>query len=138
MDGGEGQISVEALDDKGNYVNFLDLDGVVVSPKGERTTVHVEQTGPGHYEAKFPTKEVGTYMVNLLDKKDGKIRGSQRVGASINYSPEFAATEPNYNLLRRLAESGGGKMLDPDNPADNTFCTTGRRHISRVICGNGC
>jgi hypothetical protein len=121
VDGAEGQISVEALDDKGNYVNFLDLDGIVVNPKGERRTVHVVQTGPGHYEAKFPTKDVGTYMVNLLDKKDGKIRGSQVVGASINYSPEFAATEPNYNLLRRLAESGGGKILDPENPLDNTF-----------------
>jgi Putative glutamine amidotransferase/von Willebrand factor type A domain len=121
VDKGEGQISVEALDEKGNYVNFLDLEGVVVSPKGERTSVHVEQTGPGHYEAKFPTKEVGTYMVNLLDKKDGKVRGSQVVGASINYSPEFSAPEPNYNLLRRLAESGGGRIIDPDNPADNTF-----------------
>ncbi len=55
-------------------------------------------------------------MLNLLDKKDGQVRGSQRVGASINYSPEFNASEPNLNLLRRLAESGGGRVLDPDNP----------------------
>jgi Ca-activated chloride channel family protein len=121
VDGGGGQIGVEALDDKGNYVNFLDLEARVVSPKGEETTVHVEQTGPGHYEAKFPTKQVGTYMVNLLNMKDGKAVSSQRLGASINYSPEFAATEPNYNLLQRLAESGGGRVLDPENPADNTF-----------------
>ena len=60
-------------------------------------------------------------MLNLLDKKDGKVRGSQVVGASINYSPEFNASEPNLNLLRRLAESGGGRILDPENPADNTF-----------------
>jgi uncharacterized membrane protein len=121
VDGGQGQISVEALDEKGNYVNFLELEAIVDSPKGESTKVHVEQTGPGHYEARFATKDVGTYMVNLLDMKDGKVRGSQRVGASINYSPEFAATEPNNNLLRRLAESGGGKLLDPDDPTDNTF-----------------
>jgi Ca-activated chloride channel family protein len=121
VDGGQGQISVEALDEKGNYVNFLDLDAIVANPKGESSRVHVEQTGPGHYEAKFATKDVGTYMVNLLDMKDGNVRGSQRVGASINYSPEFAATEPNYNLLRRLAESGGGKVLEQDNPLDNTF-----------------
>ncbi len=121
VEGTQGQISVEALDDNGNYQNFLNLDARVVNPKGEETTVHVEQTGPGHYEAKFPTKEVGTYMVNLLKMKGTNVVGSQRVGASINYSPEFAATEPNYNLLQRLAESGGGKVLDPENPADNTF-----------------
>ncbi len=121
VDKGQGEIITDALDEQGNYRNFLNLDGVVVSPKGERFSVHLEQTGPGHYEAHFPTKEVGTYMLNLLDKKDGKVRGSQVLGASINYSPEFNASEPNLNLLRRLAESGGGRVLDPENPADNTF-----------------
>ncbi|HZQ46447.1 MAG TPA: glutamine amidotransferase, partial [Verrucomicrobiae bacterium] len=121
VDKGQGEIITDALDAQGNYQNFLNLDGVVVSPKGERFNVHLEQTGPGHYEAHFPTKEVGTYMLNLLDKKDGKVRGSQVVGASINYSPEFNASEPNLNLLRRLAESGGGRILDPENATDNTF-----------------
>ncbi len=121
VDQGEGRISTDALDEQGNYRNFLDLEGVVVSPKGQQMKVQLQQTGPGHYEAKFPTKEVGTYMLSLRDKKDGQIRGTQVVGASINYSPEFNATEPNYNLLRRLAESGGGKLLDPDDATQNTF-----------------
>jgi hypothetical protein len=43
------------------------------------------------------------------------------VGASVNYSPEFNATEPNVNLLKRLAEGGGGKMLDPLDASDNPF-----------------
>ena len=121
VDKGEGQISVEALDEQGNYRNFLDLEAVVASPKGQRLSVPVKQTGPGHYEAQFPTRDVGTYMVNLLDKKDGQVVGSQRVGASINYSPEFNVSEPNLNLLRRLAESGGGRVLDLENPADSAF-----------------
>jgi hypothetical protein len=93
----------------------------VVSPKGERQTVRLDQTGPGHYEARFPTKEVGSYLLNLLDVKDGKIRGSQVVGASINYSPEFSSPEPNFNLLKKLSELGRGRILDPTNPADNPF-----------------
>ena len=43
------------------------------------------------------------------------------LGASVNYSPEFSATEPNSALLSRLAETGQGKILNPDNPADNPF-----------------
>jgi Ca-activated chloride channel family protein len=121
VDRGEGQINVEALDAQGNYRNFLQLVATVVSPKGEKMTVNLEQTGPGHYEAKFPTKAVGSYLLNLMDMKDGQVRGSQVVGASVNYSPEFSASEPNVNLLRRLAESGGGRLLDPDNPSDNPF-----------------
>ncbi len=121
VDKGEGQISVEALDAQGNYRNFLDLEAVVASPKGQRLSVPVRQTGPGHYEAEFPTREVGTYMVNLLDKKDGQVVGSQRVGASINYSPEFNVSGPNLNLLQRLAESGGGQKLDLEDPANSAF-----------------
>ncbi len=119
VDNGEGHISVEAVDELGNYRNFIDLQTVVVSPKGERQTVRLEQTGPGHYEARFPTKEVGAYLLNLMETKDGQLRGSQVLGASVNYSPEFAASEPNINLLRRLAESSGGKLLDSE--VDNPF-----------------
>jgi uncharacterized membrane protein len=114
VDKGEGNISVEAVDAQGNFRNFLNLQTVVVSPKGERQTVRLEQTGPGRYEAKFPTKEVGAYLMNLMDLKDGELRGSQILGASVNYSPEFAAAEPNLNLLRRLAENGDGKILEPE------------------------
>ena len=121
VDKGEGVINVEALDDQGNYRNFLNLQTVVVSPKGEPQKVHLEQTGPGHYEARFPTKEIGLYMLNLMDMQNGRVAGSQTLGASVNYSPEFAATEPNLNLLRRISESGGGKILDPALLSINAF-----------------
>ena len=125
VDNGQGVISVEALDEKGNYRNFLDLQTVVVGPNGTRQTVRLEQTGPGHYEAKFPTKEVGSYLLNLLQMENGQAVGSQVVGASVNFSPEFSAGEPNLNLLRRIAESGGGRVLDPGKPDNNPF-TFGR------------
>jgi uncharacterized membrane protein len=121
VDKGEGQINVEALDGNGNFRNFLNLEAVVVTPKGENSTVMLQQTGPGHYEAKFPTKEVGAYLINLLDKKDGKVQASQVLGASVNYSPEFNAVEPNRNLLQRIAEAGGGRLLDLGIPAMNPF-----------------
>ena len=121
IDKGEGHISLEALDPKGDYRNFLNLQTVVVSPTGEKQTVRLEQTGPGRYEARFPTKQVGSYFMSIMDIKDGQVRGMQRVGASVNYSPEFSAPEPNVNFLTRLAEAGGGKVLNPSTPSDNPF-----------------
>jgi uncharacterized membrane protein len=118
---GEGLINVEALDAQGNYRNFLNLQATVVSPKGERSVVRLAQTGPGHYEAKFPTKEVGGYLVNLMQMENGQPVAGQVVGASVNFSPEFAAGDPNVNLLRRLAETTGGRVLDPSLAADNPF-----------------
>ena len=109
----------------------------MVSPKGERLTVHLEQTGPGHYEARFPTKEVGAYLLRLTDVKDGQLRSWQVLGASVNYSPEFNATEPNLALLRRLAEIGEGKILNPDNPADNPFLHDRKKTFQpRDLCGS--
>jgi uncharacterized membrane protein len=118
---GEGHISIEALDAQGNFRNFLNLRTIVVSPRGERQTVQLEQTGPGHYEARFTTKEVGAYLLNLMEMKSGRPVGSQVLGASVNYSPEFNATEPNLNLLHRVAETTGGKVLDPAIASQNPF-----------------
>ena len=123
IDKGEGVLSVEALDPQGNYQNFLNLQAIVVSPKGDRQVVRLEQTGPGHYEARFPTKEIGGYSLNLMDLRDGKVAGQQFLGASVNYSPEFNATEPNLHLLQQIVEASGGKMLpmQPTTPEDHPF-----------------
>ncbi len=121
VDKGEGVINVEALDEKGDYRNFLNLQAAVVSPKGERVTVRLEQTGPGHYEARFPTKEVGGYLLNLMQVENGQAVAGQVVGASVNFSPEFATGEPNLNLLRRIADAAGGRLLDPGKPDNNPF-----------------
>lgn len=118
---GEGLLTLEAVDEQGNYRNFLNLQAVVISPKGERQTIRLEQNGAGRYQAKFPTREVGAYVLNVMEMKDGKVRSSQVLGASVNFSPEFSAPSPNLNLLHRLAEAGGGKVLDVTDPKDNPY-----------------
>ncbi len=133
VDKGEGVINVEALDEKGDYRNFLNLQATVVSPKGERMNVRLEQTGPGHYEARFPTKEVGGYLLNLMQIENGQPVAGQVVGASVNFSPEFAAGEPNTSLLRRVAETGGGRMLDPTRPSTENPFTHDRVKTKRPL-----
>ena len=118
---GEGQVTLEAVDEQGNYRNFLNLQAVVVSPSGDRQTIRLEQNGAGRYQARFPTREVGPYVLNIMEMKDGKVRASQVLGASVNFSPEFAAPGPNLNLLHRLAEAGGGKVIDPTSTGDVPF-----------------
>lgn len=132
MEQGLGQLSVEALDAEGNYRNFLNFEAAVVSPKGEPKTVRLEQTGPGRYEARFPTREIGAYMIHLQQKEGGVVRSSQVLGASINYSPEYEATEPNVNLLRRLAEASGGKFIKPGDPTVNPFLHDRRKTFQPV------
>ncbi len=121
LENGLGHISVEALNNEGEFRNFLNLQAVIADPKGKPQTVRLEQKGPGRYEAEFPAHEVGAYMINLLDIADGQVRGSQILGASLNYSPEFRSAGPNRPLLQQLAEAGGGRIVDPVNPTDNPY-----------------
>lgn len=119
IDKGQGLLTVEAIDKEGNYRNFLNLQAVVVAPNGDRQSVRLDQTGPGRYEVRFPAKQVGAYTVGVLDYTGGTLQGMQRLGASLDYSPEFNSAEPNLNLLRHLAEVGGGKVLTtPGAPFD--------------------
>jgi len=60
------------------------------------------------------------------------------VGASVNYSPEFSAPEPNLSLLKRLAEAGGGKVLELSNRTDNPFLHDRKKTFQPRICGSGC
>jgi uncharacterized membrane protein len=108
---GEGILSVDALNTAGDYQDFLDLQAIVVDPLGGRQLARLDQTGPGHYEVRFPTKEPGAYMINLAEIREGRAVSSQVLGANMNYSPEFTASGTNLHLLRALAEAGGGRLL---------------------------
>ena len=118
---GRGIISVEAIDTDGNFRNFLDLQAVVVNPKGERELVPLTQTAAGRYEAEFETRETGSYLVHLRELEQGELRASQVIGANLDHSPEFAESRPNLARLERLAEIGGGKLLSRDFDRDNPF-----------------
>jgi len=93
-----------AMDADGNYRNFLDLQAVVVGPKGERQLVPLKQTAPGRYDAAFETRETGAYLVHLREMENGELRSSQVIGANLDHSPEFAESRPNLSRLERLAE----------------------------------
>ena len=118
---GRGIISVEAIDSDGNFRNFLDLQAVVVNPKGERELVPLTQTSAGRYEADFETRETGSYLVHLREMENGELRSSQVIGANLDHSPEFAEARPNLARLQRLAEVGSGKLLERDFSTDNPF-----------------
>jgi len=121
VDKGEAHISVKRSIRRASTRNFLSLQSVVVSPKGERETIRLEQTGPGHYEAHFPTKEVGSYLLNVSGSQRWQGPRFAGSGRKRELFAEFSATEPNLNLLKRLADTTGGKLLDPLSLKDNPF-----------------
>lgn len=111
IDKGRGKISIEAVDAKGNFLNFLDPKARLVQPDLKSQELTLDQTGPGRYEANFDARQLGTYLVNIQTKRSGTIT-SQITGAVLPYSPEYNAIGTNEYLLDHLKSLPDGKRFD--------------------------
>lgn len=135
--GGRGHVVIDAVDDKGAFINMLNFAGSVVGPDMKGRPMAIDQTGPGRYEASFDARETGNYVVNVgkkpatlstnsatLSTISATLSSSKGGGApdvnvvSIPYPPEYKDIAPNTGLLRMLSEQTSGKF---DPPADQVF-----------------
>lgn len=109
IDQAVGRVTVDAVDETGKFVNFLQLEGRVIPPDMKSIKLKLEQTAPGRYEAEFPARQVGTYTVNVVEKrKDATL--TQTSTLSIPYPPEYKDIQTNKRLLERLAKMTQGRV----------------------------
>ncbi|MBI2844612.1 MAG: VWA domain-containing protein [Armatimonadetes bacterium] len=108
-EGGAGRVVIDAVDEKGDFLNLLQFSGSVIGPDAESRPISIEQTGPGRYEAGFDAREVGTYVVTtgLKDRADTAPEVSV---VTIPYPPEYKDLAPDTQLLKRLASETSGKF----------------------------
>ncbi len=118
-EGPRGHIVVDAFDEQGHYVNKLQFRARVAPPYmgGVKSPASMEeplrQTGPGHYEAWFDAPQIGTYLVNVLQKRSNGPDAATVIGLSTPYSPEYKSTQPNHFLMTQLAQAGMGRQNPP-------------------------
>lgn len=115
ISGGEGHVTIDAVDDKGSFINLLKFNASVVGPDNNAHPITIDQTGPGRYEASFDAREVGSYLVNVAHRGEGAPDVNV---VNIPYPPEYKDIAPNTSLLRRLAEQTSGRY---DPPAGEVF-----------------
>jgi uncharacterized membrane protein len=113
---GKIRIVVEAKGEDKTPLTDLDLKAGITSPEfkvkdEKKTELKFEQKNVGVYEAEIPADEVGAYFINIQAFKKGskEMIDSVRAGVTIPYSPEFAETESNTGLLRKVSELTGGR-----------------------------
>jgi len=119
-----GEIVVDAIDGKGEFINFLDSQVGVVAPNRERTVIDLEQVGPGRYRGRFPAAQEGVYLVGMAQRKGDRVVGSQLAGLVVPYGQELRDLGVDEALLRELAELTGGGALPAPRDA---FLKTRRR-----------
>lgn len=119
IDGSKGRIVIDAVDEAGEFRNFLNVGGRVISPSNEAQDVTFRQTAAGRYEAEFEVTEAGSYMLGATAGTEAEGGGDLITGGTtLSYSPEFQSSSSNKNLLYRLADITGGRVLDA---ASNVF-----------------
>lgn len=108
----QAQLSVDARDGSGSFLNDLDLTANVVDSAGQVQTVTLQQMAPGRYAASFEPQTEGAYLIRLAGEgQDGATAVAQTAGWVLGYSPEYRDLSPNPRLLTTLAERSGGRDL---------------------------
>ncbi len=109
-----GEVVVDAVDGKGEFINFLDSQIGVVAPNRERTVIDLEQIGPGRYRGRFPAPQEGVYLIGMAQRKGDRVVGSQLAGLVVPYAQELRDLGVDETLLRELAElTNGGPLAVP-------------------------
>ena len=120
---GEGTLTIDALDEEGDFLNFLQLRATVLSPSLERFERVPRQTAPGRYEASFPAREVGAYMVSVVDETPSSPQqGSRDVsGIALSYPVEFKPSGKGPSLIKQLVETAQGEVLVEPSQLEGVF-----------------
>lgn len=108
IDAGRGHVTVEAISPDGSFKNNLRLRAHVVAPDFSTTDLTLDQTAAGRYEGSFPAVMRGAYLVTVSEEGG---QAAPTTGSVNSYSPEFAITGEDADLLSRLSEATGGRVI---------------------------
>ena len=123
-DKGIAHLAIDALSENGAFLNELDSDISLIGPDLKKKNLAISQTAPGKYELEFPTKEIGPYFLNIMQKQSGDIVNTQVTGTVVSYPEEYLVSNANEPLLTQLSSVSGGKynitaedaFRPPENP----------------------
>jgi uncharacterized membrane protein len=97
---GEVHVIVDALDDQGGFENFLEINGVAVTPDLETIDLQFTQTSPGRYEGSFSAPEQGMYFMQVLP---AGAPAPLVAATAVPSGTEFRSRQTNALLLDRIA-----------------------------------
>jgi uncharacterized membrane protein len=88
------------------------------NPGASNQTVNLQPTAPQRWEGDFPVPQPGAYLIQVT-WKDQKGAGQLQAttGMIVPYSPEFKTVGTDTQFLKRLAQAGGGSLLNPNDVA---------------------
>ncbi len=119
VDGNKLHLRLDASD--GNrFVNQLEISGQLHADEAEgdasaeSVPIQFTQVAPGQYEATVENIQQGLSLVNLEALQEGEIATQQTHVVSVPYPLEYQNLGINDQLLRQIADTTGGKVLEDE------------------------
>ncbi len=126
VQGRQVNINVEAIDDKGNFMQFAHIDAQVMGPDMSTHPIDLAQVGPGQFQSRFQAAVSGSYIVNLRYRK---LAGTKtllcQTPVTVPFAPEFQDLVDNAALLAEVSAITGGRILSSDPTQAELFDYTG-------------
>lgn len=107
--GGQAVVSLDAVDQNGQFIDNAASNLTVIDPKLGKQKLQLEQTAPGHYEAKLSTPDKGAYHLDLAQiQSSGETQRVSR-GLTVGYSDELKLLPPGEATLQQISRASGGR-----------------------------
>lgn len=110
--GNQVSLTVDAVNDIGQFVNNADLELTLIDPLLKRKKSAMKQIAPGRYEVNLETAGSGAYHLEVALKQNDQVIYRQSRGMMVGYSDELRIRPTNETLLQSIASTSGG-TYDP-------------------------
>jgi hypothetical protein len=107
------EISVDAVDAVGRFLNDATVELTLIDPSLQRKTIKLPQTAPGRYVDSIPTSASGAYHLEINVQQNGQSLYRQSRGITVGYSDELRIKPTNDSLLQEISKQTGGHFNPP-------------------------
>lgn len=111
---GRIQVVVEAADESGQRLDFLQIRGTVLLPDATTEQITLTQNEPGKYVSEIAAKQPGSYVVTVGAALPNGRQGLTSAGLHVSYSAEYRDWTSNRSLLENIASLSNGKVVSAD------------------------
>ena len=138
VEGDEGRVIIESMDESEGFANFRQFAGRVIRPDGSAVALPIVQTGPGRYEGRFKVTDQGTSLVYVRAPQTKDEEAAViRTGVTVSYSPEYRDQSANQSLLREVVQEAKGRVLSSQDTGETVFAHNLPDTISRTPIWDG-
>lgn len=116
IDDGQLTITLDATRASRMGMDQLVVTGTVYGPDGRSREIRLRQAAPGRYAATIDAPQSGYSVIALMPRRGQEVLAPIIGAASQATGVEYRRYRSNIDLLRRVADETGGRLLEAADP----------------------